>query len=111
MFVRHISHEIRTPLNAVKMGLEVLLNQTASGSGKKSYKETLLELVKASDVVLEVVNDFLLFDKIESGIMILEREPLNIVDFVRESMATLLLQVRMECTYIICPIKDVSLSM
>ena len=93
MFVNHISHEIRTPLNAVKMGLQVLEVEIKNDKHSAECLKTLSEISKASEVVMEIVNDFLLFDKIESGKMQLELEQLEALIFVKESIDPLLVQV------------------
>ena len=93
MFVRHISHEIRTPLNAARMGLLLVKDELASGRSRQDCLTTLSEVSKASDVVLEVVNDFLLFDKIESGTLVLDTSRLNMMMFVEETLEPMRLQV------------------
>ncbi|RXG24111.1 response regulator [Leeuwenhoekiella marinoflava] len=62
-FLSNMSHEIRTPLNAI-VGITDLM-----GSGNDDFKEEdYLELLKkSSKTLLDLINDILRLDKIESG--------------------------------------------
>jgi signal transduction histidine kinase len=95
--VRYISQEIRTPLNTVKMGLEVLKQDIEDTRSKKhndtSYLRTVKDIRDSCDAALEVVNDFLLFDKIVSNKLSLDICPLELIDLVKTVTKTFQIQV------------------
>lgn len=64
-FLSSMSHEIRTPLNAIKGFSEI----TEKASTLEDAKENAREVVKASDILLEIINGVLDVSKIESGNM------------------------------------------
>eukprot|EP00602_Paraphysomonas_sp_CaronLab_P011554 CAMPEP_0185041960 /NCGR_PEP_ID=MMETSP1103-20130426/41889_1 /TAXON_ID=36769 /ORGANISM="Paraphysomonas bandaiensis, Strain Caron Lab Isolate" /LENGTH=523 /DNA_ID=CAMNT_0027581911 /DNA_START=653 /DNA_END=2224 /DNA_ORIENTATION=+ len=100
-FVRYISHELRTPVNVVYMGLQLLRQHAPeeycsrrpsssvdtvepfattvggeSGSAEGSQNSWLSILEDASDachIAVNILNDLLLFDRIEDGSMVLEK--------------------------------------
>ncbi len=73
-FVRYISHQIRTPLNTVVLGIQLLsdkingLDPNAIGS---DLKDIVRDIGYSSKASIEILNDLLLFDKIEEGNLIL----------------------------------------
>jgi signal transduction histidine kinase len=80
-FVRFVSHEVRTPLNSVCMGLTLMKEEIAANtSGDKDVKYTkatdwltLTEEVTANaHSAVDVLNDFLNYDKVQSGKLSLE---------------------------------------
>eukprot|EP00607_Mallomonas_marina_P010339 CAMPEP_0182422232 /NCGR_PEP_ID=MMETSP1167-20130531/7852_1 /TAXON_ID=2988 /ORGANISM="Mallomonas Sp, Strain CCMP3275" /LENGTH=769 /DNA_ID=CAMNT_0024600093 /DNA_START=268 /DNA_END=2577 /DNA_ORIENTATION=- len=93
-FVRYISHEIRTPLNTVKMGLEVLKQDIIVQKTPRELIRTMDDIKQSCAAALEVVNDFLLFDKIVSSKLELELNPLNIVKLVNTSVQPFFIQAR-----------------
>lgn len=62
-FLSNMSHEIRTPLHAILGFIELLKDSNL----KKSDKEYLNLMSKSSSNLLNIVNDILDIDKIESG--------------------------------------------
>lgn len=85
-FVRYISHEIRTPLNVLSMGLEVLEGMPSSTTSLKDHpidinisnntknNEVIQDLKEACDTAVGILNDLLLYDKIEDGSLVLEKK-------------------------------------
>ena len=75
MFMRYISHEMRTPLNTVSMGLNVLMKQFQNvfhlATDHLCYL-TAKDIQGSCNVAIEILNDMLLYDKIESGLLALE---------------------------------------
>lgn len=95
-FVRFISHEIRTPLNTVCMGLELLqaeLKAPKGLDGEAAEKEDIdfwLNVTEDTNenahVAVEILNDLLNYDKLESGTLELETEPVLIWDLVEKTV-------------------------
>ena len=85
MFVRYISHEVRTPLNTAIMGLHVL----AEEMNRNKYinhdtLDTLNDIKNACDVSVNVLNELLIFDKLESGNLMLEMTRFPVMPFIEE---------------------------
>ena len=80
------------------MGLDVLKldmkDKKSSTHNEKSYLSTLDDVSGACEAALEVVNDFLLFDKIASNNLTVELAPLDLVDLVASVVKAFQIQVR-----------------
>lgn len=80
-FLASMSHEIRTPMNAI-IGL------SQSVLSNKDVPEGIIEDVKninrASDTLLEIVNNILDITKIEEGKTVINNKPYNLADIVAE---------------------------
>jgi len=101
-FIRFVSHEVRTPLNSVSMGLTVLRGELEAKYGNsdetctidtwattKSSGKTDKELVAMSDEIamncnsaVDVMNDFMNFDKIETDNLALDLSFVRLFDQV-----------------------------
>lgn len=79
-FLASMSHEIRTPMNAI-IGLSQSL---LSNDLPDSIKEDIKNINKASDTLLEIVNNILDITKIESGKTTINKKPYNLADVVAE---------------------------
>lgn len=74
-FLSVMSHEIRTPLNAIATVVHLLNESSLSEEQKKQ-----LQIVKVStDNLTALVNDVLDLSKIEAGKIVLEKQPVDIV--------------------------------
>ena len=94
MFVRYISHEIRTPLNTVLMGLQVVHEElTADGAGRDRL-ETIKDVESSCEIAINILNDLLVFDKLEAGILKLEITSLPAYSFIEETIKPFYLQVK-----------------
>lgn len=76
-FLASMSHEIRTPLNAM-LGFTELLDTEVKGEKGRKYLRTVRE---SGESLIELINDVLDLSKIESGILELDPEPVNMRDF------------------------------
>ena len=66
LFVANMTHELRTPLNAI-IGFSELMSREAYGPiGVPKYKEYALDIVSSGHHLLGVVNNILLFSKLEA---------------------------------------------
>ena len=70
-YVRYISHELRTPLSAANSGLQMLhaeLSVTASTNPVDEERlDTLTDVCSAIQTTVDILNDLLTFEKMESG--------------------------------------------
>ncbi|MEN8906433.1 MAG: PAS domain S-box protein [Clostridiales bacterium] len=79
-FLANMSHEIRTPLNAV-IGFSELLSKKLVEEKHKSYTDSINI---AGKNLLNIINDILDMSKIESGMIEIVPEPVNIVGVLNE---------------------------
>ncbi len=84
-FLANVSYQLRTPLNAI-MGFNEILAQEYFGSLNERQKEYTRDMGKASERLLELINDILDLATLEAGYMILEREEVKIYDLMGNIM-------------------------
>lgn len=80
-FLSHMSHELRTPLNAI-LGFAQLLEYDKQLN--TSQKESVLEIHKAGNHLLELISEVLDLAKIESGHVALSIEPVSLSKMLDE---------------------------
>lgn len=73
-FLASMSHEIRTPMNSI-VGMAQLLGETSLTLEQQNYTQRLR---RASDHLLDLINDILDLSKIESGHLELETIPIDL---------------------------------
>ena len=66
-FVRYVSHEIRSPLNVVHAGLELLRADLVAAGALTSTLVLLQDIFFASSAAIEILNDMLQYEHIDSG--------------------------------------------
>ncbi len=76
-FLANVSYQLRTPLNAI-MGFNEILDQEFFGPLNTKQKEYTRDTNKASQRLLELINDILDLATLEAGYMTLEREDIAI---------------------------------
>ncbi len=93
-FVRYISHEIRSPLSTASLGLDFLATQM---SDNRLTYEQVLEVVRdakiATDIATSTLNDLLMFDKIESGMLVVVLTDCDMWEFVNRCVKPFNIQV------------------
>eukprot|EP01041_Mallomonas_annulata_P003145 gene3145-6186_t len=100
-FIRTNTHEIRTPLNTAFLGLE-LLRQVLIDARIGKDVEMLDDIKEACNIALELVNDMLTYDKMEDGILALEKAPVSIWHVVRKAIKPFFIQARQKMTFNTC---------
>jgi len=99
-FVRYVSHEIRTPLNTVFLGLQLLHDEmtgsaahpTAQNSSS-TWIEALDEVRDSCNIALRTLNDLLSMDKLEDGLLKLEKTEEQAWEFIQNTVRPFLIQV------------------
>ena len=91
-FLSSMSHELRTPLNAI-LGFAQLL-EVGSPPPTAAQIVRLHQIIKAGWYLLELINEILDLAVIESGKLSLSREPVSLIDVMRESQAMIESQAR-----------------
>src|SRR3989338_1569172 len=84
-FVANVAHEFRTPLTIIKGNVD-LLNKGGLGSVAPAQKELLDGAINIVNRLSRLVNDLLDISKIESGKMVLKKEPVNMNDIIEENL-------------------------
>ena len=84
-FLSGMSHELRTPLNAI-LGFAQLM-ETGAPTPTPAQKRNLDQILKAGWYLLELINEILDLALIESGTVILSREPVSLAEVVLECRA------------------------
>jgi len=84
-FLSGMSHELRTPLNAI-LGFAQLMD-SGTPLPTPSQKRSLDQILKAGWYLLELINEILDLALIESGKVMLSREPVSLVEVMLECRA------------------------
>lgn len=84
-FISVTSHQLRTPLSSMKWFMEMLLGGDL-GEVPVKQKEVLTDIYNSNERVITLVNDLLDVSRIESGKVVLEPTPTNLVDFFKSML-------------------------
>ena len=78
--MRYISHELRTPLNTAFLGLKLLSSDLKASKNPKDIEryETLCDVNMSCMAAVDILNDLLCYEKLESGILELHKENIMI---------------------------------
>lgn len=75
-FLQRMSHDIRTPINGIRGMIEIGNHYSTDMAKQAECREKIWE---ASGLLLELVNEVLDMGKLESGEIVLEHRPFNMV--------------------------------
>jgi len=86
-FVASVSHELKTPLTAIRMFAETLqMGRPLEDSVRAEYLETI---VNESERLTRLVDDVLLFSRIEQGRKVFRARPVSLPEILRTAVRTL----------------------
>jgi signal transduction histidine kinase/CheY-like chemotaxis protein len=88
-FLARMSHELRTPMNAI-IGFAQLLEDDRDHPLSDDQQDSLQEISKAGNHLLELINEVLDLARIESGRLVLSLEPLDAGELCRECLSLLM---------------------
>jgi two-component system, sensor histidine kinase len=95
-YVRHISHELRTPLNTAFLGLRLLSNELKESKDPKDIEryETLRDVNLSCTAAVDILNDLLCYEKLQSGMLDLHKEHVTVDLLLRECVSMFSVQAR-----------------
>ena len=76
-FLRRMSHDIRTPINGIQGMINIAEHYSDDLEKQKECRDKVKE---ASGFLLDLVNSVLDMNKLESGAVVLEHQPLNLME-------------------------------
>ena len=85
-FLRRMSHDIRTPINGIRGMVEI--SRHYAGDEKKQ-EDCRKKIMAASGFLLDLVNNVLDMNKLESGEILLNKKPFDICSLVEETVAVI----------------------
>jgi hypothetical protein len=103
-FVRYISHEIRTPLNTVSMGVQLCMRELLE-SHVSGAQNILNDVEGSCNIAIEILNNILLYDKVEDGRMTLDKGDINAHEMASTVSMPFVVQVCFHvyvCMYVLC---------
>ena len=80
-FLSRMSHDIRTPINGIRGMVEISRRYVGDEAKQEECRE---KIMTASGFLLDLVNDVLNMNKLESGAVTLEEKPFNLRQMVNE---------------------------
>ena len=88
--IRFVSHEMRTPLNTIVGAIQLLEDELKRNSRtSKEANDYIVEVKGASNAAVEVLDDLLLYERLESDSLQLHMEQLNPIDFLNDAFISL----------------------
>jgi signal transduction histidine kinase len=95
-YVRYISHELRTPLNTAFLGLKLLTGDLKESDGAKDAGryDILCDVNLSCMAAVDILNDLLCYEKLESGILELHKENITVEPFLNECVSMFSSQAR-----------------
>jgi len=85
-FISAVSHELRTPLTSIRGALALVMSGQAGELPEKA-RELLSIALRNSERLVNIVNDILDAEKIESGKMRINMQNVSLVPFLEQALA------------------------
>jgi two-component system phosphate regulon sensor histidine kinase PhoR len=82
-FIAMVAHELRAPIAAVEQQLNVILNKMA-GEVTEKQQQLLSRAKERTQGLLTLIKDLLDLSKIEAGMMVQYKEPLNLLEVIQK---------------------------
>lgn len=82
-----MSHELRTPINSVMIGIDILCKELRSLKNNIEISEILNDMKRSCRISIDLLNDMMQFDKLDKGILFLERVHVSASDLLRETIS------------------------
>ena len=94
--MRYISHELRTPLNTAFLGLKLLTGEMKASKDPRDIErsDTLCDVNISCMAAVDILNDLLCYEKLESGILQLHKENIIVGSLLNDSVAMFSAQAR-----------------
>lgn len=84
-FLRRMSHDLRTPINGIRGMVEISRRYAGDEAKQEECRE---KIMTTSGFLLDLVNDVLNMNKLESGAVTLEEKPFNLRQMIGEIVTT-----------------------
>lgn len=103
-FVSLASHQLRTPLTAIKWGLEILVNESENLTPRQ--KTYLNDIDSSNERMIDLVNSLLNISRIESGRIMINPVPTNIVKLANDVIGKLKMEIAKKGITLVLNIAD-----
>ncbi len=90
-FVANVSHELKTPLTTVKSYVETMLENDVDSETRGSF---LKVINKEADRMARLVRDLLVLSRLDSKIIVQNREYINVSDLIGEVIENQLMEIK-----------------
>lgn len=93
--MRYVSHEIRTPLNITLLGLKYLEDELEKKDSKLlvDVNDVLEDVKNSCGIAVDILNDLLLYEKLDDGIFTLSMTEVPFRDFFFDALNVFKVQV------------------
>lgn len=93
-FLRRMSHDIRTPINGIRGMVDICRFNLGN---REKEEECLDKIMSASGFLLDLVNDVLDMNKLESGEIAIKEEPFELTKIINEVSSVIGTQADEQC--------------
>ncbi|NET05846.1 MAG: PAS domain S-box protein [Symploca sp. SIO2B6] len=87
-FISIVSHEFRTPMTSIKMSAD-LLKRYGHRASEEKRNQHLLRIEKSIDYMTKLIEDVIIINRTEAGVLQFSPESLDLVQFCQELIADL----------------------
>lgn len=107
LFIANVSHELRTPLNAIIGFSDFILSRIMGSIGNHKYEEYIGHVRSSGEHLLSIVNNLLLFGKMEAQQHAIEIEPVTLATEMAYVRGMLMLEAeRHDLKLVFAPIDE-----